>query len=203
MKIRLACIALLLLAAALAQAASLHVEIDNPWVHVTRVILAPHEKLPAHDYSESVVVYLSDNGSRKDGDTAHFAPGKRSDENTTDHPAEEVIVELKPGAPPHPPHSYSRDPVRLDPEHHTVDFRNDRVRVLRTVLVPHLKSPLHDHPPYVVVYLTELHTTMAITGGRTVDNRRHKGEVAWRDAMQHATENIGSQTASEIQVELK
>jgi len=69
--------------------------------------------------------------------------------------------------------------------------------------VPHLKSPLHDHPAYVVVYLTELHTTMAISDGRTVDNPRHKGEVAWRDAMQHATENIGSQTASEIQVELK
>ena len=194
---------LLALAPVLAQAANIHVEVDNAWVHVTRVSLAPHEKLAARDYPESVVVYLSDTGSRKDGDTAHFAPGNRTEENATGHATEEVIVEFKPGAPPLPPHNYARDPVKLDPEHHIVDFENDRVRVLRTILVPHLKSPLHDHPAYVVVYLTELHTTMAISDGRTVDNPRHKGEVAWRDAMQHATENIGSQTASEIQVELK
>lgn len=187
----------------LAQAADLHVEVDNPWVHATRVTLAPHEKLAPRDYAESVVVYLSDTGSHKDGDTAHFAPGTRIEENTTGHAAEEVIVELKPGAPPQPAHEYSRDPVKLDPAHHSVDFENARVRVLRTILVPHLKSPLHDHPAYVVVYLTELHTTMAITGGKTVDNPRRKGEVAWRNAMQHATENIGSQTASEIQIEMK
>ena len=185
------------------QAATVHVEVDNAWVHVTSVNLAPHEKLDTRDYLESVVVYLTDTGTRKDGATAHFVPGKRTEENTTDHPVEEVIVEFKPGAPPLTPHAYTRDPVKLDPEHHLVDFENDRVRVLRTILVPHLKSPLHDHPAYVVVYLTELHTTMAITNGQTVDNPRHKGEVAWRDAMQHATENIGSQTASEIQVELK
>jgi len=194
---------LLALAPFLAQAANIHVEVDNAWVHVTRVNLAPHEKLAARDYPESVVVYLSDTGSHKDGDTANFAPGNRIEENASGHAAEEVIVEFKPGAPPLPPHKYTRDPVKLDPEHHTVDFEDDRVRVLRTILVPHLKSPLHDHPAYVVVYLTELHTTMAISDGRTVDNPRHKGEVAWRDAMQHATENIGSQTASEIQVELK
>ncbi len=194
---------LLALAPVLAPAANTHVEIDNALVHVTRVNLAPHEKLPAREYSESVVVYLGDTGSHKDGDTAHFAAGTRAEENATGHAAEEVIVEFKPGAPPLPPHKYTLDPVKLDPEHHTVDFENDRVRVLRTILVPHLRSPLHDHPAYVVVYLTELHTTMAISDGRTVDNPRHKGEVAWRDAMQHATENIGSQTASEIQVELK
>ena len=195
--------ALLAIAPGLTQAATLHVEVDNAWVHATRIILAPHEKLAARDYPESVVVYLSDNGFRKEGDTAHFAAGKRGEENTTDHPAEEVLVEFKPGAPPLPAHSYTRDPVKLDPEHHLVDFENDRVRVLRTILVSHLKSPLHDHPAYVVVYLTELHTTMAISDGRTVDNPRRKGEVAWRDAMSHQTETIGAQTASEIQIELK
>jgi beta-alanine degradation protein BauB len=197
------CTAALIIAPLLAQSATAHVEIDNAWVHVTRVDFAPHEKVVPRDFRESVVVYLSDNGSHKDGETAHFPAGSRAEENTTDHPAQEIVVELKPKAPPFPAHPYTRDPVKVDAEHHTVDFQNDRVRVLRTILVPHLKSPLHDHPAYVVVYLTELHTTMAITGGKTVDNPRHKGDVAWRDAMQHATENIGAQTASEIQIELK
>jgi hypothetical protein len=55
----------------------------------------------------------------------------------------------------------------------------------------------------VVVYLTELHTTMKLADGREVDNPRHKGEVGWRDYMKHETLNIGKETAVEIQVELK
>jgi hypothetical protein len=55
----------------------------------------------------------------------------------------------------------------------------------------------------VVVYLTELHTTMALADGKLVDNVRHPGEVAWRDYMKHQTENIGQKQAVEIQIELK
>jgi hypothetical protein len=62
---------------------------------------------------------------------------------------------------------------------------------------------MHEHPPYVVVYLTDLHTTMAMNDGRLVDNVRRKGVVAWRYFMAHSTENIGSVKAMEIQVELK
>jgi len=179
------------------------IEIDNAWVHVSRVHLAPHKKLALREYPASVVVYLSDTGQTKNGQTAYFAAGARAVENPSDQPLEEVIIEFKPNAPrpQYPP--ITRDPARLDPKYHTVDFENDRVRVLRTVLEPHIKSPMHEHPPYVVVYVTELHTTMALSDGRLVDNVRRKGEIAWRDAMQHSTENVGSQTAMEIQVELK
>jgi hypothetical protein len=178
-------------------------EIDNAWVHVSRLHLAPYEKLAVREYPASVVVYLSDTSQTKDGQTAYFAAGPRAVENLSDQPLEEVIIEFKPGAPRPPYAPITRDPVKLDPKYHTADFENDRVRVLRTVLEPHIKSPMHEHPPYVVVYVTELHTTMALSDGRLVDNVRRKGEVAWRDAMQHSTENVGSQTAMEIQVELK
>jgi hypothetical protein len=66
-----------------------------------------------------------------------------------------------------------------------------------------LKSPLHGHPAYVVVYLTVLHTTMTLSDGKKVDNPRHPGEIAFREAYQHVTENIGEHRAEEIQVELK
>jgi hypothetical protein len=113
------------------------------------------------------------------------------------------VVELKSetGHPKAAP--ISLDPVKLDPQHHTVPFENERVRVLRTVLEPHVKSPMHEHPSYVVVYLTELHTTMTLGDGRTVDNPRRPGEVGWRDGYKHVTENIGDHTAVEIQIELK
>jgi quercetin dioxygenase-like cupin family protein len=84
-----------------------------------------------------------------------------------------------------------------------VDFENDHVRILRTVLEPHIKSPMHAHPAYVVVYLTDLHTKMTFPDGTVNDNRRKRGDIAWRDALQHSTENVEDQHAEEIQVEMK
>lgn len=207
--------------AALALAASAgaqqKVEIDNPWVRVVRVKAGPHEKIPMHEHPASVLVCLTDihermtspDGKsqeirRKAGDVAYREAMKHAEENLSDQPLEAVVVELKPGAPKAPAAPMTApDPVQVDPEHHLVPLENDRVRVLRTILEPHVKSPVHRHPSYVVVYLTDLHTTMKLADGRLVDNPRQPGEVAFRDAYQHQTENIGDHTAVEIQIELK
>lgn len=187
------------------------VEIDNAWVRVLRVKQAPHEKSPEHSHPASVGVYLTDARQRasgqevvhKAGDVAWFEPGVHSEENLSDQPIELIVVELKPGAPPAKGWPVELDPVKLEPDHEQVPFENSRVRVLRTILEPHLKGPTHDHPSYVVVYLTELHTTMILADGKQVDNPRRPGEVAWRDPYRHTTENVGDRTAVEIQIELK
>jgi quercetin dioxygenase-like cupin family protein len=187
------------------------VEIDNAWVRVLRVKVAPREKSPAHAHPASVAVYLTDarlriNGkevTRKAGDVAWFEAANYTDESLSDQPIELIVMELKPGAPKAQGWPVKLDPVKLDPVHHQVPFENTRVRILRTILEPHLKGPTHDHPSYVVVYLTELHTTMTLADGKQVDNPRHPGEVAWRDAYRHTTENVGDRTAVEIQIELK
>jgi hypothetical protein len=62
---------------------------------------------------------------------------------------------------------------------------------------------MHEHPHYVVVYLTELHTSMKLGDGRVVDNPRQPGDIAWRDALKHQTEQMGDKPAMEIQVEIK
>jgi beta-alanine degradation protein BauB len=191
-------------------------EIENTWVRVIRVNQAAHHKTPMHQHPASVVVYLTDAHERvvttdgetqevfhKAGDVAYIEPVKHSEENLSDSSVRGVVVELKPGAPPIHPPRITLDPVKLDPEHHLVPVENDRVRVLRTILVPHLKSPMHEHPAYVVVYLTELHTTQLLGDGRLVDNPRMPGDLAWRDPLKHQTENIGDHTAVEIQIELK
>lgn len=191
-------------------------EIDNQWVRVLRVTQAPHEKSPMHDHPASVVVYLTDvhqkvtsagckvqNLTKKANDVAYFDPAKHSEENVSGKPIEMIVVELKPGAPKAPGWPVALDPVKLDPQHHPVPIENARVRVLRTILEPHLKGPMHEHPSYVVVYLTELHTTMTLGDGRKVDNPRKPGEVAWRDPLKHETENIGGKRAAEIQIEMK
>src|SRR5690348_10082393 len=133
------------------------VEIDNPWVRVVRVKAAPHEKIPMHEHPASVLVCLTDirermtgadgksqEVTRKAGDVIYREATKHVEENLSDQPLEAVVVELKPGAPKAPPApTTAPDPVQVDPEHHLVPVENDRVRVLRTILVPHLKSPMH------------------------------------------------------------
>jgi quercetin dioxygenase-like cupin family protein len=179
------------------------IEIDNAWVRVLRVKQGPHERSPAQQHPDSVAVYLTDVGSHKSGDVAWLPAARDAQENPSDHPVEYILVELKPGAPKAKGWPVELDPVKLEPDHEQVPFENARVRVLRTTLEPHLKGPTHDHPSYVVVYLTELHTTMTLADGKQVDNPRHPGDVAWRDAYRHTTENVGNRTAVEIQVELK
>jgi quercetin dioxygenase-like cupin family protein len=191
------------LAIAAGAPAQTKVEIDNAWVRVLRVKLAPHEKTPEQQHPDSVAVYLTDFASHKAGDVAWLEAARDAQENFSDHPAEFVLVELKPGAPKATGWPVALDPVKIDPAHHLVPIENARVRVLRTILEPHLKGPTHDHPAYVVVYVTELHTTMTLADGKQVDNPRQPGEIAWRDPYRHTTENVGDRTAVEIQIELK
>ena len=192
------------------------VEIENNRVRVLRTKLGPGEKVPLHHRPPSVVVHLTDSRLRisgadgrlkevakQAGEIEFLDEAEYAQENISQMPIEAVVVELKPRAPGIKPVAITLDPVKLDPEHHTVPFENDRVRVLRTVLEPHLQSPMHEHPAYVVVYLTDLHTKMTLADGKTVDNPRRPGEIAWREAYRHVTENVGDRTAVEIQVELK
>ena len=168
------------------------------------------------DRPASVIVYLTDvhekitsadgkiqDLKKKANDVTYFDAAKQTEENAGDKPVEMIVVELKSNAPKATGWPVALDPVKLDPKHHLVPLENARVRVLRTILDPHIKSPMHEHPSYVVVYLTVLHTTMTLGDGRQVDNPRKPGEVAWRDALKHQTENIGSKRAIEIQIELK
>ena len=194
------------------------IEVDNTWVRARRVEQASHEQSPLHERPDSVVVYLTDARQRitgadgkarevshRAGDVAWNNADTRSEENLSDQPIEMIVTELKTGVTVKVPTSSpgTLDPVKLDPEHHLVPIENARVRVLRTILEPHLKSPMHDHPHYVVVYLTGLHTTMKLADGRLMDNPRRAGEVAWRDALRHETEQTGDTTAVEIQIEVK
>ncbi len=212
---RTLCLALCLLGST-AGALSAQVEIDNDWVRVVRFTQGPHEKGASQVPGGTVLVYLTDcrqrltgvggqtrEINRKAGDVIYDNSGQQSEENLSNEKLEVVLIELKRDAPKANAAPVALDPVKLDPQHHLVALENDRVRVLRTILEPHVKAPMHEHPHYVVVYLTGLHTTMLMADGRNVDNVRKPGEIAWREALKHATENVGDRTAIEIQVELK
>ena len=191
------------------------VEIENDRVRVLRVKWASHEKTPMQEHLASVVVHLTGSDQRitgadgkvqevtqKAGGVSYIDAGKHTEENLSDQPSEAVVVELK-QEPKGSPWPLPLDAVRLDPQYVSVLFENDRVRVLQTIHEPHIKSPLHEHPAYVVVYLTDASLSMTLADGRKVDYPRSPGDVAWRDAMKHETQNNGDRTTGEIQVELK
>jgi len=173
------------------------VEVDNAWVRVLRLTLPPYQKAPRRTHPAEIVVWIT----QQPGRTTFRPAAADVDENPSAEPLEQAVIELK----QQPPTStrVALDPVAIDPEYHKVVLDNQYVRAIRTVLEPGIKSPLHEHPHYVVVYITELHTTMKLGDGREVDNPRHAGDIGWRDYMKHETLNIGKKTAVEIQVELK
>lgn len=73
----------------------------------------------------------------------------------------------------------AQDPVKGDSKHCKVEFENAQVRVLRIHYGPHEKSMMHDHPPGVLVFLTDGTLKVHLS-------RWENGGVAregWRSAM--------------------
>ena len=94
------------------------------------------------------------------------------------------------------------DPVQSNPNHYSVLFENDRVRVLEYTDAPGDATTLHEHPDSVMYTLSafrrRLHSHDAY---RDVD--MSVGLTGWLPAQQHSGENIGDTATHVIFVELK
>lgn len=95
------------------------------------------------------------------------------------------------------------DPVEVDPKHYTIEFENDRVRVLRVRLGPHEKSVMHGHPGGISVSLTGRDMKFTLPNGRTRHLFGRGGEIVWYDAHEHLPENLSGQPYEGIHIELK
>lgn len=73
-------------------------------------------------------------------------------------------------------HSLRRDPVKLDPKHYKVELENEQMRVVRIKYRAHEKSPMHQHPRGVVVFLTDAHFKFTYPDGKTEEFRNNPGE---------------------------
>jgi quercetin dioxygenase-like cupin family protein len=95
------------------------------------------------------------------------------------------------------------DPVKVDSKHYTVEFENEKVRVLRAKFGPHEKSPMHSHPEIIAVLLTPHHSRHTFSDGRVQDMHGKPGEVLHMDKTEHAPENASDSSMELILVELK
>ena len=72
-------------------------------------------------------------------------------------------------AAPVAPAAAAEEAVAADPKHYTVEFENDKVRVLRIKYGPHEKSVMHHHPATVAVFLTDAKARFTLPDGSTAD----------------------------------
>lgn len=97
----------------------------------------------------------------------------------------------------------ARDPIEVDAKHYTVEFENEKVRVLRIKFGPGEKSAMHSHPPLVGVFLTPHHSRHKLPDGRVMEMEGNVGDVRYMDRIEHAPENLNDAPMELIAVELK
>ncbi len=97
-----------------------------------------------------------------------------------------------------------QDPVAVDPKHYSVEFENDRMRVLRCHYGPHEKSTMHTHPPCVVVMLSDCDFRFYLPQGGKKDILGKTGQIiCFEEAYDHQPENLNDKPFEAVIIEFK
>lgn len=112
----------------------------------------------------------------------------------------EIRVELK-AAPPSK--ALTLDAVRIDPARYTVDFENDRVRVVRLGFGGRERGVMVEHPPRVLATLSDVSVKLVFKDGKTDERGAPAGVAAWLEGETLQTENASDQPLEVVLVEPK
>jgi len=96
-----------------------------------------------------------------------------------------------------------KDAVKADPQHYTVEFENDKVRIIRIKYGPGEKSVMHTHGPHAAIFLTDNTVRMTLPDGTSAEATGEAGATLWSDAGEHLPENLSDKPFELILVELK
>ncbi len=193
---------------------------ENDQVKVLRALEKVHVKGKAHEHKMNrVMVYLQSGRQRfeyQDGrKPAEFdwhagqvqwspADGMHAPEVISDSPFNIVEVELKTSGNSSMPVSNSKDPLKIDPKHYTLEFENSQVRVLRVKIGAHETAPMHEHAlNRVTVYLTDQNFQTADADGKVLSVQHKAGEAVWGTPLTHKETNSSDKPFEAIVVELK
>ncbi len=95
------------------------------------------------------------------------------------------------------------DPLQVDPDHYSLEFENEKVRVLRIRYGPGEKSVMHSHPDGVAVFLTDQEGRFELADGTERKESDDAGTTEWAATEEHIPENTGGEPFELILVELK
>lgn len=117
-----------------------------------------------------------------------------------------AVTVLGCGAPLNSPGGVALDSpgaVALDPQHYSVSFENDIIRVLDVRYGPGEASVMHRHPANCAVFVTDVSATFTFPGGEVVDSSSPAGDVQCGDGGQHLPTNTGTTPFRVVVIELK
>ena len=99
--------------------------------------------------------------------------------------------------------SRPNDPVRVDAKHYSVEYEDDRVRIVRARYGPGEKSVMHAHPALVAIMLSNSTIRMTYPDGRTEDISTIPGQLMQMPETEHLPQNVSDQPFEGILIELK
>jgi len=82
------------------------------------------------------------------------------------------------------------DAAKVAPHVYRVLFENERARVLEVSMEPGARTELHSHPDYYVYMLNAGKGRFTTASGETQEIEFPANMGLWREAEEHATENI-------------
>lgn len=101
------------------------------------------------------------------------------------------------------PAAFAQDPVATDGDKYTVQFENDRVRVLRYHDRPGERTNQHVHPDFVLYALGPFKRKLSFPDGKAASREFEAGDVIFMKGQTHIGENIGETDTDVVIVELK
>lgn len=190
-------------------------EFENDAVRIVRIKYGAGEESVMHYHPDSVAVFLTDiegQMTMPDGSTqqiemsagkAIFSPaGEHLPKNTSDSAWEVVEIELKQRD------SAMKEPdgpnaTEVDPDHYTVEFENEQVRIVRIAYGPGEGSVMHYHPDSVAVFVTDHLVQMTMPDGSSTEIAANAGDALFIPGGQHLPKNIADSAWELVLVELK
>jgi beta-alanine degradation protein BauB len=97
----------------------------------------------------------------------------------------------------------AEDAAKVAPHVYKVLFENERVRVLNVSIGPGDRTEMHSHPDYFFYALSGGKVKFTMPSGETAELELPEGVSMWREAEEHATENVGGTTIGALFFEPK
>lgn len=94
------------------------------------------------------------------------------------------------------------DATVADPDAHKVVLENEHVRVLQALAPPGRKSPMHSHPPLLLVSLGTARVRFSYPGGKSEIFDLRPATVLWVDGIEHSWEILAGEV-NVVAVEVK
>lgn len=97
----------------------------------------------------------------------------------------------------------ANDAVAIDPKVHNVLFENEHVRVFEARASQPTSSPMHSHPPFVLIGMETARVKMGLPDSKTTMFDVYPGQVIWAgDGMEHSWQMVSGKVRI-IAVEIK